>query len=276
MESTCLQTDAACCLAIFALPFEEQHLLCGQRRTMRPGIFFCSQGVSALAQLVALTISGFCASASDYTFQPDTSTNTSPALQQALSILDQIRREQRLLQEAFDRLGARQDVSFEQQAKAVSEQRRELVSSLMLQRDQEMESLNAVGRTIITAACSVAGLLLFAMAGVAWSLVRVLQRISACVIQMPSVQVPFPHPGESGASALLQSRFAAAIEQLEKSLLSLEAAVVRIAPGQLVVGAARQGNPVRSGASLPPRTQFRAMPTTVVPMPAEALPGDFL
>ena len=243
---------------------------------MRLDTFFCPQGVFALTHLVAFSISGLCASASDYIFQPDSSTNPPPALQQALSILDQLRREQRLLQEAIDRLGARQDASFDHQARKVREQRRELASSLMLQRDQEMESLNAIGRTTITAACIVAGLLLFAMAGVAWSLVRVLQGISARVLQMPSIPVSFPHPADAGTSALLQTRFAAAIEQLERSLLSLEAAVIRVAPGQVVTEAARHDDPVRSDLPLPPRSQFRGMPSTVVPMPAESLPGDFV
>jgi hypothetical protein len=243
---------------------------------MRLDLFFCSQGVSALAHLVALSVSGLCAAASDSVPQTEADTNTPPALQQALSLLDQLRREQRILQEAIDRLGARQDAAFDQQAKAVREQRREFAGGLMLQRDQEMESLAAIGRTTITAACIVGGLLLFAMAGVAWSLVRVLQRITARVIQRPSVPVSFPVSGESAASALLQTRFSTAIEQLERSLLSLEAAVVRIAPGQAAPGTMHQNEPVRSSSSLPPRAQFRSVPSTVFPQPAEALPGDFV
>ena len=242
---------------------------------MRLDNLFCSQGVSALAHLVALSVSGLCASASELALQAELGTNTPPGLQQAISLLDQLRRDQHLLQEAIDRLGARQDAAFGQQAKAVREQRRELASSLMLQRDLEMESLNAIGRTTITAACIVAGLLLFAMAGVAWSLVRVLQRISSRVIQMPSVQVSIPDSGEPGA-ALLQTRFAAAIEQLERSLLSLEAAVGRITPGQAVAGTVRQSHSARGGAVVPSRAQFRGTPATVAPMPAEGLPGDFL
>lgn len=243
---------------------------------MRLDTFFCSQGVFALTQLVAFSVSGLCASASDDTFQPESGTNAPAALRQALSLLDQLHREQRLLQDAIDRLGARQDASFDQQAKAVREQRRELAGSLLLQRDQEMEALNAIGRTTITAACIVAGLLLFAVAGVAWSLVRMLQRISARVLQVSSIPIALPQAVEAGASTLMQTRMAAAIEQLERSLLSLESAVVRIAPSPVVAEGARRNEPIRREVPSPVRSQIRGLSPTVVPMPAESLPGDFV
>lgn len=243
---------------------------------MRLDFFFCSQGVSALVSLVVFSVSGLRTLASDPTSPSDPGADNPPALQQTLTLLDQLRREQALLQEAIERLGVRQGWAFDQQARVLRDQRRDIAGSLLLQRDQEAEALQAVRRTTITAACIVAGLLLFAVAGIALNLIRVLQRISARVVHLPSTPAPFPRSGESGSSALLQARFAAALEQLERSLVNLEAAVVRVAPSQRAIGAVRHGNPAGAAATLPPRSQFRSVAAPVASVPVESLPGDFL
>ena len=215
---------------------------------------FVLRGLFALERVVALSAGPAlllavvfpCCSAGE----PDT--NSTAVLRQVVPLLERVQRDQQAVRESFERWGTLQEEAFDRQTQLLRREQRvfsdRLSASLSVQRDQEIESLLDLGHSFLVIALVVAGVMLFALGAVAWSLLRVLNRIPMRAVALPR---SLTGQDEAGLPILPDAQLAGAIEQLEKRLLEL---------GEL---ATRPANTAEQEA--PSRTEEK-----------RSLPGDFL
>jgi hypothetical protein len=142
------------------------------------------------------------------------------AIPPAIFLFEKLLQEQQLLRETIDRVGARQEAAFDRQARLLVAQRLEMTRSLQAQHYEEMAALQDYSRVTLVAGLAIAGLLLFAMAGLAWAALRAWQRLPVRVTSMPLR--PLFGRDEAGLPVLPELGAERLMAQLEKRLLKLE------------------------------------------------------
>lgn len=179
--------------------------------------WFSLLGICALGSAVALSagVVGVPTNLFASVLAPE---NEPSAPNPVLLLLEQLREDQRAVREDLGELGARQEATLSQQARLLRDEYRSLWASQSAQRDQELESLLDLGRWVLVIELTIGGVVLFAMAAVAWSLLRALQRPPPGAFRLPR---PAVGQDEAGLPILPDAHLLQAIEQLEKRLLQL-------------------------------------------------------
>ena len=131
-----------------------------------------------------------------------------------LPLIEQLQVEQRSLRESLARLAPEQERGLERQALHLRQEQRamndRLAISLSTQRDQEMDALLELGRSFLVVALAGAALMLLALGVVAWSLLRVVNRIPLSAVSWPRGG---PGQDEAGLPILADAHLTGAIEQ---------------------------------------------------------------
>src|SRR5262245_46283152 len=141
----------------------------------------------------------------------------------ALVLLERVREDQLNLSQAIAKLEAAQAASVERQAQAIRHHQINLARRLVAEREQHQQSLEAMAQTVLTILFCVAGVMLFAMGAIAWSLLRALQKIPL----RPLLPQALAGPDEAGLPMLDDAQLLSAIAELEKRLLRLGEGVSR-------------------------------------------------
>ena len=152
-------------------------------------------------------------------------------VQRALILLERLHEDQTGLRQAIARLEATQVASVERQAQAIRHHQIALAKRLASERTQQEQSLEAMAQMILTILFCVAGVILFAMGAIAWSLLRALQRLP---LRPPLAHLPLPQlmagQDETGLPIFQDAQLLSAIAELEKRLLRLGEGVSRKNP----------------------------------------------
>ena len=101
------------------------------------------------------------------------------SVERAIVLLERLQQEQSRLNEAMRKLEATQLAALEDQARAIRQHQNVIIERFAAERDRDRQNLEQLGTMAFTLLLSVAGALLFAMAAMAWSVLRALRRLPA-------------------------------------------------------------------------------------------------
>jgi len=135
--------------------------------------------------------------------------------ERAIVLLERLQQEQSRLNEAVRKLEATQLAALEHQARTIRQHQNVITERFAAERDRDRQNLEQLGTMAFTLLLSVAGALLFAMAAMAWSVLRALRRLPAPAL-LPQVEVG---QGSLALPASLDAQLLSLAAELERRWL---------------------------------------------------------